>query len=193
MRRLVPPACPLLSRMENRGPALVPRRRLSPRRRLGRSGGRQSVSALGNRYHGDGRWPGAAAAVGPRRVRMLGNGAGPGREARGDLRSPARPDAASQGLGRRASGRGDGVRHPGRLQPPSGGSRRLGVGCAVATVGGAASADLGPRLRIQSPVPGVHRPSGRRRGRPCWCRARPARSRSRVFIPITAPWRQTSY
>ena len=83
-------------------------------------------------------------------------GTGWGRRACGDLRSPSRSDVASRILGRRTPCRRHCVRHPGRFQPPSGGSRRLGMAAAVTAVGAAVSGDLGPRDPLRPPVQRAH-------------------------------------
>ena len=51
---------------------------------------------------------------------------------------------------------------PGGLQPPAGAARRLGVAAALGARAAAPAAGCGCPLALRSPVPGVHRPSGRR-------------------------------
>ena len=81
------------------------------------------------------------------------------------MRCSSQSDDAYEGLGRRATGRRDGIRRAGRLQQPSDGSRRLGEGTALSAVGTAASGGLGPCHLVRSPIHGIDRPSGGGRAR----------------------------
>ena len=81
------------------------------------------------------------------------------------LHRASRPDQSTQGVGRCPTCRGVGLRHPGRFQPASGGSGRLGLANPVTTIRTAGTAHLGIDHPMQPPLHGTHRPPcpGRRR------------------------------